>query len=247
MDHFEPGSKAVTPLANRYDETQDAIIHLITDRGYNRAIVNKLRFYTPSELPSLPPLKCPGYYRNPEGVGERGAALEVTYQKPLDVPMKWNESTVTVAGRMNLKDQVLIMNVFDAGEELQIGGKYFLGTRRGSQEELCYRTSFTSTFPPEAEESEMDDHGLTYSARVVIVRESFENGHAWYELSRPESLHVVSVASVRTNPKPAPTNTPPTPFWQHLGLRRREESVQKLSSSSWSSSPPKVGLELAWL
>ena len=62
--------------------------------------------------------------------------------------------------------------------ELEIGGKYSLGTRRGSQEELCYRTSFTSTFPPEAKESEMSDHGLIYSVRVMIIRESFENSHA---------------------------------------------------------------------
>lgn len=48
---------------------------------------------------------------------------------------------------------------------------------------------------------------MAYSARVVIVRESFAKAHAWYDLGQPDSLHVISVASLPHKAKSILTGT----------------------------------------
>lgn len=105
------------------------------------------------------------------------------------------------------------MDIFaaDGVEELSIGGDHGSG-EEGQQEELWYRTSLQPTYPDKPDESNLGLHGVAYSAHVVIVRESFEKGHAWCDLSRPGHLQVVSVASVPHNTKPKLTATKPTRF-----------------------------------
>ena len=47
-----------------------------------------------------------------------------------------------------------------------------------------------------------DDEGVAYSSHEVIVRDSYDQGHAWDDLSQPNLLDVVSIASLSVLPKP---------------------------------------------
>lgn len=70
---------------------------------------------------------------------------------------------------------------------------------KGSQEDTCYRTSFSLTLP--AEDMDFKD-GVAHSANVVVVRESLGKGHAWCDLGNPDmyclatSQEVIAVFNV---------------------------------------------------
>lgn len=130
---FTPGKAATTPLEERADETLQGVIHLYTERGYDREIHTPLEYLTSSELPRLDSSMCPGYYVNPDGVGNRGVKIEVTSKDALDVASQWIRSTVMPSGKLRQRDLVLVLNLFDAGEELEMGGDWESG-RQGAPE-----------------------------------------------------------------------------------------------------------------
>lgn len=80
-----PGKNAITPLDERSFETLQGLVHLVTDRGYDREIQRPLEYLASSDLPSLKSSMCPGYYVNADGVGNRGVVIEVTSEDVLDV------------------------------------------------------------------------------------------------------------------------------------------------------------------
>ena len=73
------------------------------------------------------------------------------------------------------------------------GWEHLFG-RKGTSEELCYRTSLSLTFPTEID-VEVDKHGLAYSCDVEVIREGRIKGYTWPYLSRPEESHVVSAVN----------------------------------------------------
>ncbi len=209
MDHLEAGKRATTPLSERYIETSEGLTH---ERDYNNEVVDTLRYYKSADLEKLNSELCPEFTIDPDGVGERGAMIEVSSENALDVARRWIRETKLPDGSHLWNDRVLVLNTYHVGEDL--GGLYFSG-RKGSQEEFCYRTSFPLTFPDDG--LEMGDvTGVAYSANVVIVRESYDNGHAWCDLSQLKLLDTISIASLSANPNPTLTKTSPVRFANNL-------------------------------
>ncbi len=225
---FAVGAKATTSLIMRISETNSAIIHLLNERDYDSAIIEDIIFYSSICLGQLDPTLCPRFPLQPyNDFGPRGCEITVTSENAIDAATALIRETVLPSGELTRKDRVLVLNMFHTGEE--IGGKYGVGAQ-GSQEELCYRTSFSFTFL--VDDVEVEDDGIGYSAKVVIMRESSANGHAWYDLSRPERLGVISVASLSANPKPALVHTSRTNFANasdHEDMKKRWRSVLRLA------------------
>ena len=189
-------------------------------------------YYRSVDLKKLDPIRCPGFCVDPDGVGEKGCAIEVTAAWPLDVAVRWIRSTKLPDGSLSREDRVLVLNTYDAGANDELGGG-FLSGQKGSQEELCYRTSFSLTFPEDDLEID-DDNGVAYSAHVVILQESFDNGHAWCDLSQPNLLDNVSIASVSANPKPVLTHTTPVGFANasdHQSMKQRWRNILRLAGA----------------
>lgn len=92
---------------------------------------------------------------------------------------------------------------------MKLGEEYLSDSHFGLAEKHCYRTSFIYIF---SDEPELERYGVAYSARVVVVRESHDKGHAWFHLSKASGLGVVSVASVPFNSDPVLTVTASTCF-----------------------------------
>lgn len=198
LSNFEAGKKASTPLTERYSETSQGLTHLISERNYHREAADTLHYYTSDDLKALDSRKCPGYCIDPAGVGEPGCVIEVTSDDPLNVAKRLIRMRKLPDGSLDEYDRVLVLNMYHVGEDL---GRYYLSGGQGSQEELCYRTSFSLTLPEDDLQTD-DDTGVAYSSHVVIVRDSHGNGHAWYDLSQPNLLDAVSIASLSALPKP---------------------------------------------
>lgn len=231
MNNFEPRKRATAPLTDRYAETSNGLAHLFGEREYNREATDTLKYYKSMDLKHLDRIRCPAYCVDPGGVGEKGCVIEVTATWPIDVAARWARSTKLPDGSQPREDRILIMNTFNTGSN-EFGGNYLSG-ERGLQEEFCYRTSFPLTFPEEDVEID-DDTGVAYSAHVVIVRESFENGHAWLDLSQPNLLDSVSIASISVNPKPMLTQTTPVRFANvsdHEAMKQRWRNVLRLAGA----------------
>ena len=232
MVSFEAGQKATTPLNDRFSEILKAVTHLIADRDYDAAIEGPLKCYNPSDLPRLDPTMCPGFCITPDGESDKGATIQVSHEHALDVATGWIRSAAVQSGNKVRRDRVLVLNMYHAGRDPKFAGDYDLG-KRGSQEELCHRTNFGITaLPTEPDEIVLDEDCVAYSPMVVILRESYEKGHAWCDLSKPADLHVVSVASLGANPKPILTDTTPTRFANvsdHESVKNRWRNLLRLA------------------
>ena len=241
LDHREAEKRATTPLGERYIETSEGLTHLLSERDHNNErphilrifqheVVDTLRYYKSTDLKKLSSKLCPGFRIDPDGVGERGAMIEVSSENALDVATKWIRDTKLPDGSHLFNDRVLVLNTYHLGEDL---GGLCLSGEKGSQEELCYRTSFTLTFPDDGLETG-DATGVAYSAIVVIVRGNSDNGHAWCDLSQPKFLDNISIASLGANPSPALTKTTPVRFansLDHKQMKIRWRNLLRLAAN----------------
>ena len=80
-------------------------------------------------------------------------------------------------GSLFREDRVRFLNIYDARANFDLGGN-FLSGQKGSEVKLCYRTSFSLTFPEDELEAD-NDTSVAYSTRLVIERDNHNNGHAW--------------------------------------------------------------------
>lgn len=140
-----------------------------------------------------------------QAVGEKGCVIEVTAAWPLNVAVRWIRSTKLSDGNLSREDRAFVLNTYYANNNDEFEGIY-LSRDKGSKEELCYRTSFSLTFLEN--ELEIDnDTCIVYSAHVVIVRDNFDDGQAWLDLSQSHLVDNVSIISISVNPKPVLTHT----------------------------------------
>ena len=207
VDEFAAGTKPDTSLFSRCNETLRGLSYLLDTQDYDETICDKLRYYHPSEVLKLDPRRCIGFHVDPEGYGRTGCSIAVTSEDALDVAKRWHAACINCDGLPDRTDRVLVLNMSHPGKGL--GNRWMIGGQ-GSEEELCYRTSFALTFPKD--EEGLEAPGVGYSRQVVVIREGRANGHAWCDMSQPDHLFVVSIVSVFCNPRPELTQTTPVRF-----------------------------------
>lgn len=154
-----------------------------------------------SELHTLEPLeghRCPGYTEDEMGYGRKGVIVRVVNVDGIDAAVSLERAwDIAPGGRLPHRwDSILVVNWSDNGN---LGGGWRSGGV-GQEAELCYRTSLSLTFddqvtiqhnPPLAE-------GV-YAAKVVIIRTSLAEGHAYHNLTSPDDLDYISVLSVASS------------------------------------------------
>ncbi|THC98930.1 hypothetical protein EYZ11_001567 [Aspergillus tanneri] len=141
-------------------------------------------YYPHARMPALEPR-----HNNPRLTTK----VEVLSGDTFDVALSL-ESTPCVSN----STQAVHVCVLNMASEKHAGGGWLNGAL-AQEEELCYRSSLSSTLKKSY--YPIGKRDAIYSPSVVVFRENINNGHRVMDLSKPELLPVVSVISVAAHRK----------------------------------------------
>jgi uncharacterized protein (TIGR02452 family) len=165
---------------------------------------SKSELYVHNQTSPLNQADCPKFAVNHSQSLTNGTTIRVVDQDTLDAaielstsstPSTKQESTLGAEGKSTLR--VAVLNL--ASERTAGGG--WLGGALAQEESICYRTSLylslhKSLYP-------LPSPSALYSPDVVIIRESWNQGHELLVPKvKPTDLHVVSVISVAAIRRP---------------------------------------------
>ncbi|KAA8648621.1 uncharacterized protein ATNIH1004_004506 [Aspergillus tanneri] len=142
-------------------------------------------YYPHARMPALEPR-----HNNPRLTTK----VEVLSGDTFDVALSL-ESTPCVSN----STQAVHVCVLNMASEKHAGGGWLNGAL-AQEEELCYRSSLSSTLKKSY--YPIGKRDAIYSPSVVVFRENINNGHRVMDLSKPELLPVVSVISVAAVRRP---------------------------------------------
>ena len=107
------------------------------------------------------------------------------------------DAALQLAANTTSPKNVCILNM---ANPISAGGGWMHGAL-AQEEALCYRTSLSATL--KYNYYPLPEEGGIYSPRVLVIRESMQDGHGLMDLREPKNLPLISVISVAAVCRPA--------------------------------------------
>lgn len=136
---------------------------------------------------------CPHYHEDSLGLGREGVKIQVFPEDAVTVAERLFRAFQTPSGSNVRKDPILVLC---SGHRF-IPGDGWKDGKLGSEEELAYRTSISLTYDEEGQKGHgLPAEGGTYAHKVVLIREPYTKGHAYYDFARVDKLPTISVVTI---------------------------------------------------